>query len=204
VIPLAVRLTPVCRQRRMPRTQPQPARLMKSKFAAIFSVLTACTLNTHAANSDMPPPREDPSEKIWIETEAPPAPAYDLDRLIPLHISVNSSLQYGLDPQTLSISPTEGLVRYVLVARSSSGATNVVYEAIRCATREFKTYARASQDGVWRAQNSPQWRSVQDVRSASYTAVLIRSGLCDGATINGPLSTMIDDLKRGGLPKKQY
>ena len=165
-------------------------------------MLLTCAMNVHAARSDMPPSPDHSDEKVWTESDAPPPPAFNQDRLIPLEVGVKSSLEYGIDPQTLSISQTDGLVRYVLVARSSSGAVNVAYDAIRCDTQEIKTYARASRDGEWRLQSDPQWRFVQDGRSPIYAPVLVRSGLCDGKTVNGPVSTMIDALKRGGIPAK--
>lgn len=36
---------------------------------------------------------------------------------------------------------SDGIVRYVLVARSSAGTESVSFEGMRCATREVRIYA---------------------------------------------------------------
>ncbi|UUZ72838.1 CNP1-like family protein [Polaromonas sp. P1(28)-8] len=80
----------------------------------------------------------------WKESDAPPPPAFDAGKLVTFDVSPNSSLVFGVDPATIRISNSDGLVRYVMVATSASGARNVMYEGIRCATGEYKTYARYS------------------------------------------------------------
>ena len=85
----------------------------------------------------------------WKESAALPPPAFDFGKLIPFTGAVSSPLVYGVDPASIRISKEDGVVRYVLVATGSSGARNVIYEGIRCATGEFKTYARYSSDGRW-------------------------------------------------------
>ena len=81
-------------------------------------------------------------ESNWQEGEIPAPPAFNVDRLIRFEVSPDSPLMYGIDPQTLSISPSDRVVRYVVVVRSPSGGRNVFYEGIRCPTAEMKTYAR--------------------------------------------------------------
>ena len=75
----------------------------------------------------------------WKETQAPPAPAFSNAKLVMFEVAADSPMVYGIDPQTLQISPKDGLVRYVMVATSISGAKTVLYEGIRCATGEVKT-----------------------------------------------------------------
>jgi hypothetical protein len=61
----------------------------------------------------------------WRESEAPPPPALKTDGLIPLEM-VGSSLHFGVDPSSVNVG-ADGIVRYVVVATSSSGAVNGVY-----------------------------------------------------------------------------
>ena len=96
-------------------------------------------------------------EPEWTESEAPPPPAFDVGKLVTIEVSPNSVLVYGVDPASISISKSDGLVRYVMVASSASGARNVMYEAIHCATGEFKTYGRYSPDGHWTMVDPMLW-----------------------------------------------
>lgn len=167
-------------------------------LASLFLLAPACGVFAQ----EMPPPDDD--KRAWIESEAPPPPAFDLDRLIPIDVGPSSNLHYGIDPKTILITHQDGLVRYVLVARSNSGTLNVRYDAIRCATGEIKTYAYAnSADGGWQRQDNPQWRPIDGRLSASYAQALVNGGMCVGNAIDGPASHMIDALKRGGIPTQQ-
>lgn len=174
---------------------------MKYQAFALSSLMLLGSAAPVAAQ-EMPPP-DDYDQKPWVETEAPPPPAFDLDRLIPIYVGPGSSLRYGLDPASLLVTQQDALVRYVIVARSSSGTVNILYEAIRCATSEIKTYARAGQDGQWRVQDDAQWREIGGRLSASYAQALVDGGMCIGKSVNGPADRMIDSLKRGGIPNQQ-
>ncbi len=88
----------------------------------------------------------------WQESEVPAPSAFNRDTLLPLEMPPYVSLQFGIDPASLAITP-DGIVRYVVVARSTSGSVTAFYEGIRCATAEFKTYARANNEGVWTRPN---------------------------------------------------
>jgi hypothetical protein len=89
-----------------------------------------------------------PDSPDWRESEVPPPPAFDVKRLIRVPGPDGSSLKYGIDPATLSVTP-EGVVRYVIVASSADGGQNVMYEGIRCSAGQHRVYARhnATADG---------------------------------------------------------
>ncbi len=84
----------------------------------------------------------------WKEAQVPPPPAIRTSGLLALDMGRSTALKFGVDPASLVISK-DGVVRYVMVASSASGATNAMYEGIRCATGELKTYARATTTGKW-------------------------------------------------------
>ena len=94
----------------------------------------------------------------WKEAGVPPPPVYDVSKLLPFEVARSSSLAYGVDPGTFTISKADGVVRYVIVASSPSGAKNVIYEGLRCATGEVKSYARANQDGAWAVVKQSEWK----------------------------------------------
>lgn len=135
-----------------------------------------------------------PDDPDWKETEAPPPPAFSVDRLVAFEGSAASNLVFGVDPATLSISQTDGLVRYVLVAKSASGATNVVYEALRCSTGEVKLYARFA-GGRWSPVAQPVWRSVFD--GPNYSLRFARAGGCQNAAVPNSPAEIVSRLKNG-------
>ena len=142
--------------------------------------------NTFTSNVDDPE---------WVETEAPPPPAFDTSKLVMFDVSINSSLTYGVDPSTIRISPRDSLVRYVVVAESKSGARNVLYEALRCATGEYKTYARYSTEGKWSSVTDPKWKSMFGNMPSRHPLRLARAGGCENAAPPSSVASMISRMK---------
>ena len=135
------------------------------------------------------------NDEEWKESEAPPPPAFDVKKLVMFDVPTSLSLVYGIDPATVSISKSDSLVRYVVVATSASGVRNVMYEALRCSTGEFKTYARYSSDGKWNPVSNPQWRSVFDNMPSKHPLRLARAGACDAVAPVGSVSELVSKLK---------
>jgi hypothetical protein len=130
----------------------------------------------------------------WRESEVPPPPAFDLKRLLTVDMPRPSSLIVGVDPATLSIS-RDGIVRYVVVASSPSGAMNVMYEGIRCTTAQHRVYARHHPDSGWTTDSQSAWRSLHDPMPSRHPLVLARTALCSGAAPNGPVAEIVRSLK---------
>lgn len=165
---------------------------MKLKLAFLASVfLTA--LNASGSAQAQVYVLEDPAD--WKEIETPPPPAFDLKKLITFEVSPNSQLVYGVDPASISISPKDGVVRYVMVASNASGASNVMYEGIRCTTGEFKTYARYSSDGKWTNVSKPEWRSLFDNMPSKHALRFARAGACDSAAPATSVDVVVRRLK---------
>lgn len=134
-------------------------------------------------------------EPEWKESDIPPPPAFDMSKLVNLDVSPNSSLVYGVDPASISITKSDGVVRYVMVAASASGARNVMYEGIRCATGEFKTYARYSTDAKWSMASNPEWRSMFGNMPSKHPLRLAKAGVCDNATPAASVKDILSQLK---------
>ncbi|MES2509608.1 MAG: CNP1-like family protein [Pseudomonadota bacterium] len=130
----------------------------------------------------------------WKEGETPPPPAYDTARLLTFKVNANPSVVYGVDPASISISRIDSVVRYVMVATSASGNRNVIYEGLRCATGEFKTYARQT-GGQWNPVSSPEWRSVFDQMPSPHPLVFAKAGACDGRAPAGTVAEIEGKLK---------
>ena len=133
----------------------------------------------------------------WKESEAPPPPAFDVNKLLTFDVSPGSTLVFGVDPASVSISRSDSLVRYVMVATSGSGAKNVMYEALRCTTGEFKTYARYNPDGRWVQIANAQWRSMFG-NPTNYALQFAKAGACDSAAPPNSVAELVNKLKNPG------
>ena len=80
----------------------------------------------------------DPAD--WKESDVPPPPAYDMSKLLTFEVTRSSPLVYGVDPASFSISKTDGIVRYVVVATSRTSAGG--------RSRARSTMPRGSRTGV--------------------------------------------------------
>ena len=117
----------------------------------------------------------------WKESEVPPPPAFDVGKLLTFTVTANQFMEYGVDPASISISSSDSVVRYVVVATSKSGVRNVMYEALQCARGEVKTYARIASGGQWQAVKDPQWRSVFEKTPSMHALAFAKLGACDAA-----------------------
>lgn len=134
----------------------------------------------------------DPAD--WTEEAVPPPPAFDAGKLLTFDVPQTSSLTYGVDPSTLRISK-DGVLSYVLVASSASGARNVLYEGIRCVTGEVKTYARSGPSGVWSPVAKPAWRSMFDNMPSKHALAFAKAGACEGAAQVTSVEELVRQLK---------
>jgi hypothetical protein len=145
--------------------------LLSGRIAAWLAIgLLACA--TASAQSN---PSEEP---VWVESDTPPAPAFDERRLIDVQLHARSALRYGIDPATLHIGK-DGVVRYVMVARSSTGAMTAMYEGLRCSAGEYKLYARFNA-GKWNTVSTPEWKSLWESSRIQHPLAFARQGGCDG------------------------
>ena len=122
---------------------------------------------------------EDPD---WKEVDVPAPPPFSRDKLIFVSMPPYVTLRFGVDPATLTITD-DGVIRYVMVAQSlggGGGSFSAMYEGIRCAAGEFKTYARFNASGLWASVSNPQWRALTDNNTSKHALALARQGACDG------------------------
>ena len=170
----------------------------KPRFLA-FWALSFCLSGTVGAQNLV-----DASD--WKESEVPSPPAFGLSKLVIFEVASSSSLVYGVDPASIRITHSDGVVRYVMVATSASGARNVMYEGLRCSTGEFKTYARYSADGHWSAVSLPEWRSLFGNMPSRHALRFAQAGGCDNATAPSSVKVLVSRLKNRTLrlPNKSH
>ena len=74
-----------------------------------------------------------------------------------LEFSLGPASEFRFFIEAASLSMADGLVRYVLIARSPAGVRNVTYEGMRCSSGEVRVYA-VGREGGWSASPGG-WRS---------------------------------------------
>ena len=115
----------------------------------------------------------------WQE-QAVALPAYPADAdLLPIPVDQPALSQtFNIDSKSLSVG-TDGVVRYSLVIVSDSGARNVLFEGLRCATREYRAYAYGEASHNFRPAQSDKWQPVSQYGWGGFRSVLLRDFLCD-------------------------
>jgi hypothetical protein len=151
--------------------------------AAVLFISSICAAHAQLA----------PVDPDWKEADAPPPAALKLDGLIPID-QPGLSLRFGVEPGSVSVG-RDGIVRYVVVAKSSTGAVNAIYEGIRCSTGEFRVYARYNPSGSWVLNKDPLWRSLHDPQPSSHTLTIARTGACIGDGTNRSAEQVVRDLR---------
>ncbi|HEX7054567.1 MAG TPA: CNP1-like family protein [Burkholderiales bacterium] len=96
---------------------------------------------------------------LAAEQEPAPPPFPRAADLAAIDVPGAGAFRFYVDARTLSVG-RDRIVRYVLVARSASGAENVSFEAIRCATRQYRIYAIGHRDGTW-GGSPTEWRTLR-------------------------------------------
>lgn len=140
--------------------------------------------------------REEGSQ--WLEAPVPPAPAFGKAPLVSIEMPPYVSLRFGVDPESLVIG-NDGVLRYVMVATSPTGAMNAMYEGIRCATGEVKTYALYGAAGQWAMVADPKWRGLNDNMPSKHALALARQGACESRSSTArSVQVIINELKHPG------
>lgn len=136
-----------------------------------------------------------PKEQVKKEAEAK-LPAFPKDEnLLQFEAGAASPNRFFLDTKAISIG-TDGTIRYTLVIKTAGGATNVSYEAMRCALRQIKVYAVGRKAGEWMRARDPQWRTIQNRDISHYHSVLRGDYFCTGGYGYVPVASVEEALRR--------
>ncbi|KQP21327.1 CNP1-like family protein [Pseudorhodoferax sp. Leaf265] len=167
--------------------------LRNGRLAAWLAAGALCAATASAQSISKEYNSNAPDAPEWVENEAPAAPAFDMGRLVDVTVDAQGALRYGIDPATLQIGK-DGVVRYVMVARSTSGAMTAMYEGIRCDTGEYKLYARYNVD-KWTPVGKPEWKSLWESTRIKYPLAFARQGGCDGKARPTSVQDIVRQLK---------
>lgn len=120
---------------------------------------------------------EEPAWQEQLEVEPPAFPRQE--NLREFYVGAVATNKYFIDASTLAVG-SDGIVRYVLVVRTSGGATNITFEGIHCKQLNWKHYATGHSDGTWvksRATRT-EWRSIENKSVNRHHAALSRDLFC--------------------------
>jgi CNP1-like family len=135
-------------------------------LAPAFAVLCIGTASAQVLAPQYPggyKPQFD-EDKPWEEQKWA-LPEYPADaNLVRFYVSPTTPFEFFVDSKSVSVGK-DGVVRYTLVARSPSGASNVSYEGIRCESRERKLYAFGSPDRSWLQARNADWARIPSRRT---------------------------------------
>jgi hypothetical protein len=167
-----------------------PSAVRLAALALVLVAMSACAST------------EDADEKPWEEGEAAiPAFPQDAD-LLPFEVSAATRNRFFIDAKSLSAG-SDGVVRFVLVIKTSGGATNVSFEGIRCNAREYKLYATGRYDRTWGPLLAGQWRPIQYKDINRHHTVLSRDFFCPNGMPIRSADEGRDALRRGKHPEAQ-
>lgn len=173
------------------------AHKLKSAYVALavlgLLVLSPIVSAQQANTSDL-----DAEWHDWKEGQVPPPPAWQANDLVEIDMPAGASVRMGLDANTLAPDQNTGIVRYVVVARGLSSIT-ASYEGVRCATGEFRVYARQVQGAAWTPSSDDAWRPIkgQSGIMVQHPGWLARNGLCDGPAMRATAADMLRIFKDG-------
>jgi hypothetical protein len=149
----------------------------------LASFLFAAIAMGAAAQAQKPLPGYNPNfeeEAPWQELKEVEPPAFPKqENLREFYVSPVTTNNYFIDASTLSVG-SDRIVRYVLVVRTSGGATNVSFEGIHCTDLTWKHYAAGRSDGTWVKPRTAraEWRPFENHAVNRYHAALSRDLFC--------------------------
>jgi hypothetical protein len=159
-------------------------------LAVVSTTVAAAERNPLGSSFGAPPPNQtgDEEEKIWSEQEVAPPSFPKPEDLIEVYVSAVATHKYFIDASTLAVG-TDEVVRYVLVVKTSGGATNVSFEGMRCKDTTWKHYATGASDGTWTKSRAArgEWRPIENKPINRHHAAISRDLFCpQGLPIRTP------------------
>ena len=156
--------------------------------AVVLLALAACTVQPQQDEFD-----GKPWEMLMTQLPSYPKP----ENLLRVHVSPTTAFEFFVDAASVSVGQ-DGIVRYTLIARSTSGAVNVSYEGIRCLPLERKPYAFGGSDNAWSPVRTPQWAPIS--RAQPQHAALAEDFFCPGSRPVRTTEEAVQALRRGNAP----
>lgn len=179
-------------------SKPAPA-ARRSGLKRLAHCALLALLATGSVAAQVPSPTHfeedfDDANKQWqeIAVQLPAAPK--MENLLEFEVSNTTTQTFAVDAKSISVGE-DGVVRYILVSRSPSGAKNISYEGIRCATWERKLYAFGQKDGSWTRSRRDQWERFTGTVANRQHAALARDYFCQSGRVEGTVDQITRRLR---------
>ena len=156
--------------------------------AVVLSALAACTVQPQQDEFD-----GKPWEVLMTQLPSYPKP----ENFLRVHVSPATAFEFFVDAASVSVGQ-DGIVRYALIARSTSGAVNVSYEGIRCQPLERKLYAFGRSESTWSPARIPQWVPISQTNPQH--AALAEDFFCPESRRVRTTEEAVQALRRGNTP----
>lgn len=157
------------------------ARALHLLFAVLFMACGGCALAQFQLRD-----LDDPDASQWTEDDLVLPPHPQEASLREFYVGELTTHRFFIDASTLSVGK-DGVVRYVLVVRTSGGAINITFEGMRCSTREYRIYASGRLGGGWMKARLSEWRPIENKPVNRHHAALSREYFCpNGTPIRSP------------------
>ena len=170
---------------------------MRASRPGILAVLALALVSACSQPKDQPWHVDlDEDEKPWKELKVQTPPYPKPENLVRLKTEAATSHEFYIDTSSITVGE-DGVVRYVVLARTAGGATNVSFEGMRCETREQKLYAIGHSDHTWVPARNTKWQRVVLRDLTPHHNTLYHDYFCPQRTRPTAPRQAIDALKRG-------
>lgn len=142
---------------------------------------------------------DDPEEKPWIEQDLRLPSFPKPENLVRVPLESMKSFEVAVDATSIDIGQ-DGVIRYVMVARSRSGGENISFEGIRCETRERRSYAIGKADRTWGMVRASVWTGYA-ANLRSHHNELAREYFCPRLARVSSVSEALNNIRRGGFER---
>jgi len=107
-------------------------------------------------------------EDKWKEAESKLPPFPQEENLVDLHLDYpGSKFSYFLDAESLQLGDDD-VIRYTLIVRSTTGASNVMFEGMLCNEKSYKAYGYGTGKGKFQLARNPKWRPIRESGSKPF------------------------------------
>ena len=136
-------------------------------------------------------------EKPWTEMEVQ-LPAFpQKEDLVAFKVGAIGDTQFQIDGKSLSIG-ADNVIRYTLIVLSPTGAENISYEGMRCATAERRFYAFGRSDKTWSKARSNQWIRIQGTSNNHHVELYLNFFCTASASAFRNADDILRVLRKGG------
>ena len=132
-------------------------------------------------------------EPQWKESGSAFPPFPRREDLVALDVkAVGARYSYWIDGRSVTLD-RDRVTRFTIVMQGAGGGVNVLYEGLRCATQEFKTYGYGTSEGSFNAYPKQEWKHLKTIRgneAKTYLVLLYNRYMCDARGLSLNLKTV--------------